>query len=203
MIYNYLKGRGIDVNEHEFMNKLEDFVDNYKKEISKHNEREASHPYYMSKHAQLNEFMDVPSHDSNKEFHDKHSIDIEKDSIYNAMRYIDHTISDSSHFSESEANYLVANMCHIEDGRKYTGERYCMRRAKEIYERYKEILPVSVTPVDIYVAINSQYHNYVELFKNWFGNDIDKKIVESAIVFWFKDLNTKSKSKLVKYFKEY
>lgn len=33
----------------------------------------------------------------------------------------------------------------------------------------------------MYVAINSQYHDYVELFKSWFGDNVDQKIIESAI----------------------
>lgn len=41
------------------------------------------------------------------------------------------------------------------------------------------------------------------LFKNWFGNDIEQKVVESAIVFWFKDADAKSENKLVEYFREY
>lgn len=69
--------------------------------------------------------------------------------------------------------------------------------------KYRGILPTSVTPADVYVAINSQYHDYAELFKNWFGNDIEQKVVESAIVFWFKDADAKSENKLMEYFREY
>lgn len=36
---------------------------------------------------------------------------------------------------------------------------------------------------DVYVAINAQYHDYCELFKAWFGDSVDSKIVESAINF--------------------
>lgn len=32
---------------------------------------------------------------------------------------------------------------------------------------------------------------------------IEQKIVESAIVFWFKDADAKSKNKLISYFREY
>lgn len=53
------------------------------------------------------------------------------------------------------------------------------------------------------VAINSQYHDYVELFKSWFGDNVDQKIIESAIIFWFKDVDCKSRNKVVSYFKEY
>lgn len=59
------------------------------------------------------------------------------------------------------------------------------------------------TPTDVYVAINSQYHDYVELFKSWFGDNVDQKIIESAIIFWFKDVDCKSRNKVVSYFKEY
>lgn len=78
-----------------------------------------------------------------------------------------------------------------------------LEAAKEICERYRGVIPVSATPTDVYVAINSQYHDYVELFKSWFGDNVDQKIIESAIIFWFKDVDCKSRNKVVSYFKEY
>lgn len=92
---------------------------------------------------------------------------------------------------------------HTENGRKYSGEKFDMHKAKEICERYRGILPTSVTVADVYVAINSQYHDYAELFKNWFGDGIEQKIVESAIVFWFKDADCKAENKVVEYLGEY
>lgn len=41
----------------------------------------------------------------------------------------------------------------------------------------------------IYVAINAQYHDYAKLFEEWFGGNIDNKVFESAITFWFKDVD--------------
>ena len=41
------------------------------------------------------------------------------------------------------------------------------------------------------------------LFKSWFGDDIEQKIIKSAIVFWFKDADSKAENKVIKYFKEY
>lgn len=42
-----------------------------------------------------------------------------------------------------------------------------------------------------YVALNAQYHDNIELYKEWFGEDnienIKDKIIESAIVNWFED----------------
>lgn len=43
---------------------------------------------------------------------------------------------------------------------------------------------------------------YCELFKAWFGDGIDQKIIESAIIFWFKDDDYREGSKLWNYFKE-
>lgn len=43
----------------------------------------------------------------------------------------------------------------------------------------------------------------VALFKNWFGDGIEQKIVESAIVFWFKDADCKAENKVVEYLGEY
>lgn len=42
---------------------------------------------------------------------------------------------------------------------------------------------------DTYVAINAQYHDYAKLFEEWFGGNIDNKVFESAITFWFKDVD--------------
>lgn len=49
---------------------------------------------------------------------------------------------------------------------------------------------------------NEHYHNCSELFKSWFGEDIDQKVIEAAILFWFKDDDCKSNSKLWNHFKE-
>lgn len=108
-----------------------------------------------------------------------------------------------AHMSEIEAREVVSGMYHIEGGRKYIGEKFDMYKAKEICERYRGILPTSATVADVYVAINSQYHDYAELFKNWFGDGIEQKIVESAIVFWFKDADCKAENKVVEYLGEY
>ena len=49
----------------------------------------------------------------------------------------------------------------------------------------------NITFWDVYVALNAQYHDNIELYKEWFGEDnienIKDKIIESAIVNWFED----------------
>ena len=83
----------------------------------------------------------------------------------------------------------LAQMYHVKDNKKYIGEKYDMNKAHEICERYKEVLPNDVEPCDVYVAINAQYHDYAKLFEEWFGGNIDNKVFESAITFWFKDVD--------------
>lgn len=84
---------------------------------------------------------------------------------------------------------VVEQMYHVKDNKKYIGEKYDMNKAHEICERYKEVLPNDVEPCDVYVAINAQYHDYAKLFEEWFGGNIDNKVFESAITFWFKDVD--------------
>lgn len=108
----------------------------------------------------------------------------------------------NEHFNDSYARYLVSNMYHFENGRKYVGEKFDMTKAKEVCERYRGIIPQTITHADVYVAINAQYHDYCELFKSWFGDGVEQKIIESAVIFWFKDDDYKDGFKLWNYFKE-
>lgn len=56
---------------------------------------------------------------------------------------------------------------------------------------------------DVYVAVNSWYHDCAELFKNRSGDGIEQKTVESAVVFRFKDADCKAENKVVEYLGEY
>lgn len=103
----------------------------------------------------------------------------------------------SEHFNESYAKYIVSKMWHRDDfGRKISGEKYDMTMAKEICERYRGVISSTVTYSDIYVAINSHYHDMFCLYNKWFNGDTDHKIIESAIIYWFKDDDYDSMDKL-------
>lgn len=162
--------------------------------------------FYMRRHGRPDEFMDMFDSRGDR-FSDRfNESGMGGNDMDRMMRYMRNSMRNSmsgEHFTESEAKYLVADMYHTENGRKYSGEKFDMHKAKEICERYRGILPTSVTVADVYVAINSQYHDYAELFKNWFGDGIEQKIVESAIVFWFKDADCKAENKVVEYLGEY
>ena len=137
------------------------------------------------------------------EFHELASASMESEPVYLAKTKEVMTHQSGAHMNEIEAKEVVSGMYHIEGGRKYIGEKFDMYKAKEVYERYRGLIPTSTTVCDVYVAINSQYHDYAELFKSWFGDGIEQKIVESAIVFWFKDADCKAENKVVEYLGEY
>lgn len=73
----------------------------------------------------------------------------------------------------------------------------------EVCERYRGLIPTSITVCDIYVAINPQYHDYCGLFKSWFMEGIEQRIIESAMIYWFIDDDCKVENKVVKYFRGY
>lgn len=203
---DYLRNRGMGgMNEQEWKHKFKDFMTKFRRNsmggsrgMSRDSMRYREDNFPMERmddfyrHGRPGEFIE---HDFD-EF-DRYKMDDEE--MYNMMKYMRHSMNEGEHFNDSEAKYLVSEMYHVENGRKHVGEKYDMHKAKEIIERYRGILPTSVTPADLYVAINTQYHDYAELFKNWFGDNIDQKIIESAVVFWFKDADCKAENKIVEY----
>lgn len=212
LMIDYLRNRGMGgMNEQEWKHKFKDFMTKYRRNsmgggsrgMSRNAMRYGEDSFPMERmddfyrHGKHGEFMEMDDFDRFNKY------DMEDDDMYSMMKYMRHSMNEGEHFKDSEAKYLVAEMYHIENGRKHTGEKFDMHKAKEIVERYRGILPTSVTPADVYVAINTQYHDYAELFKTWFGDNIDQKIIESAIVFWFKDADCKAENKVVEYLKEY
>lgn len=106
------------------------------------------------------------------------------------------------HFNKQEAKRTVDEMYHVKDGKKYIGEKYDMQKAHEVCNRFKDKLEEEVEAADVYVAINAQYHDYCELFEKWFGKgNFDEMVFESAIAFWFDDVDF-GEDKLWKYFNE-
>jgi polyhydroxyalkanoate synthesis regulator phasin len=197
---DYLRNRGMDnMNEQEFKHKFKDFMTRYKRNSMKFEEDDLFDNDRMDNFyrcGRTHEFIDMDDFDKRK-----YSMD--DDDIHRMMRYMRHSMEEEGKLTEHEAKHIVSEMYHMENGRKHTGEKFDMYKAKEVCERYRGILPSSVNPIDVYIAINSQYHDYSELFKVWFGDNIDQKIIESAVVFWFKDADAKSKNKVANYFKEY
>lgn len=208
LMIDYLRNRGMGgMNEQEWKHKFKDFMTKYRRNsmsggsrgMSRDSMRYREGNFPMERmddfyrHGKHGEFMEMDDFDRFNKY------DMDDEEMYNMMKYMRHSMNEGEHFNDSEAKYLVSEMYHVENGRKHVGEKYDMHKAKEIIERYRGILPTSVTPADLYVAINTQYHDYAELFKNWFGDNIDQKIIESAVVFWFKDADCKAENKIVEY----
>lgn len=89
-------------------------------------------------------------------------------------------------------------------GKICKGEIYNYDCAKNVFDKYVRNINSSITVWDVYVAINAQYHDYIRLYSEWFRNinknELDNKIIESAIIFYFKDEDSGS-TKTWNYFK--
>lgn len=193
MLMEYLKSRGMD--EHGFMDKFKEFMTNHNKGSHRGSLRTSFNKGHYPEGLEAYEGWDrhITGKKGYMPEYNRGGIRMERG------------MSDDfsgEHFIPSEAEYIVSEMYHTENGRRYTGEKYDFEKAKEVCERYRGFLPSTVNPVDVYVAINAQYHDYANLFKSWFGDRIDHKVIESAIVFWFKDEDNPGTTKLVNYFRE-
>lgn len=218
MLMEYLRNKGIgrDMSEQEFINKFREFMSKGDKGRYMRHRGEGDYPipdrmyddFYMRRHNYPEEFNDMLDSNSRGQYKffdrfNRMSDNMDGNGMYEIMRAMrGKNTSGNEHFNESYAKYLVSNMYHYENGRKYVGEKFDITKAKEVCERYRGIIPQSVTSADVYVAINAQYHDYGELFKSWFGDGIEQKIIDSAVVFWFKDDDYKDGFKLWNYFKE-
>lgn len=74
-----------------------------------------------------------------------------------------------------------------------------------LYDKHVRNINREITYWDVYVAVNAQYHDYVRLYQDWFPNlteeQLDEKVIYSAINFWFKDEDAGT-GKVWNYFKE-
>ena len=72
------------------------------------------------------------------------------------------------------------------------------------YDKHVRNINREITCWDVYVAVNAQYHDYIRMYKQWFPNlteeQLDEKIIHSAINFWFEDEDAGS-GKVWNYFK--
>jgi hypothetical protein len=214
MLMNYLKSKGMgNMSEQEFIHKFREFMDknkgtSYMKYHNTPEEWEYENDMYIDKDSKRNQlgyydmYVGYPEYAMYSEKMGKRPLrginrmnNSWEDSMYE--NYIQ-----EDHFDMSRAKYIVNSMYHITKGKKSIGEIYSMHKAHEVLEKYKHSIPSEVTVADVYVAINAQYHDYSELFLSWFGENIDCKIIESAVTFWFKDTDYKKGFKLGNYFKE-
>lgn len=83
------------------------------------------------------------------------------------------------------------NFCLWHKGNKITSPMFTPIDVRKLYDKKFKSINSNITFWDVYVALNAQYHDNIELYKEWFGEDnienIKDKIIESAIVNWFED----------------
>ena len=106
----------------------------------------------------------------------------------------------------TNAMYQVSNMYHTKaNGVVCRGQIFTVEDAKAIYDKHVRNINREITCWDVYVAINAQYHDYIRIYKQWFPNlteeQLDEKIIHSAINFWFEDEDAGS-GKVWNYFKD-
>lgn len=196
----YLRNRGM--SDHDFMIRLKEVLgsDRYdNKGMSYFNNdgyERYDNTYTINRHSdsQLMDMIESLSYEDKKKLVSMIESDGVNRNMYRNMS------RNNGYMDESQAKHIVSQMYHTSNGRKYVGEKYDMHKAKEIKDRYNGAISSQYSVEDIYIAINAQYHDYCSLFKSWFGDNIDNKIIESAIVFWFKDVDYKHGNKVHKYF---
>ena len=131
----------------------------------------------------------------------KKSIDSLSDKDLSVLNIEDIHDEDIKSFTEEEAKHIVSKMYHINGNRKYLGERYGIEKAKEVCMKYRSVLAKNISYIDVNKAINSQHHDYCDLFNIWFPNSADNKIIEAAITYWFKDADYEGSNKVYDRFK--
>lgn len=91
--------------------------------------------------------------------------------------------------SEKMTNSIDEQIAFLQSQKQAINEAYRRNAIPNANNGVTQKLPNDVEPCDAYVAINAQYHDYAKLFEEWFGGNIDNKVFESAITFWFKDVD--------------
>lgn len=145
----------------------------------------------LTEYARNRRHWDYPERDNYQSFYEMEQQDSMR---YNRRRHYDEGMS------EKDAVSIVQNMHHTYNGKTSYGEHFTMDKARNVFEKYRSVLPNQVSPKEIYIALNAQYHDYCKLFKNWFDGDIDSKIITSALVFWFLDEDNPFQEKFYRYF---
>lgn len=126
--------------------------------------------------------------------------------VYHFVAALFICISTYIHIKNNRDERKVKSTMHhtADNGKVCKGEIYNYDCAKNVFDKYVRNINSSITVWDVYVAINAQYHDYVRLYSEWFRNinknELDNKIIESAITFYFKDEDSGS-TKTWNYFK--
>lgn len=98
-----------------------------------------------------------------------------------------HEIFCGPHFDERFGKWEVEKMHHTHKGEKMTGAYWSIHDIKPVYDSMRSKLPQGTTIWDFSVALNANWHDKVDMFKEWFPDDYTDKIIEDAVNFYFED----------------
>lgn len=131
-------------------------------------------------------------------------INVSEESLFEIMKDF-HEKLIGKHFTEPYALYQVSQMYHTNNkGIKIDAPLFSIEATKKIYDKRIRPLNKDITMWDVYVALNAQYHDNINLYEKWFpnatNNEIEDKIVEATISNWFEDEDASS-DKVWEYFR--
>lgn len=115
-----------------------------------------------------------------------------------------HELMYGKHFDKEYAEWQVEWMHHKSpDGKVYKGEHWTMDQTSEVMQKYRGKISAEITPGDFYVALNTQWHDYICWAKEHFPNEADAEnaIIEMAVRFWFMDDDWGDNCKVWEYFR--
>jgi len=122
-----------------------------------------------------------------EELHDLYHED--KEEFHERLKEI-HEHFDGHHYNEHLAKHDVSQLFHRDGhGEMRHGEIWSSDHIKEKIARHGLKIPHTYNHWDVYVAFNVNYHDKCNLFKRWFPQDFELKIMEDAICFYFADEN--------------
>lgn len=117
--------------------------------------------------------------------------DDQRNILFNDKNYISIDTQLKILVQEALVNSVKNVIENSEIGNKITSPMFTPIDVRKLYDKKFKSINSNITFWDVYVALNAQYHDNIELYKEWFGEDnienIKDKIIESAIVNWFED----------------
>ena len=140
------------------------------------------------------------------EMWDKHLEEMKEhhpDKYWDMMRNT-HELMYGKHFDEEYAEWEVEQMHHkSKDGKVYRGEHWTYEQTTDVMQLYKAKLPAEVTPGDFYVALNTEWHDYICWAMEHYESEdkADNAIIEMAVRFWFLDDDWGDNAKVWEYFR--
>lgn len=134
----------------------------------------------------------------------KKMVDYKKALVAILENTLENVNAGNTNITEEEASVIIDHLTMLNKGIKIDAPLFSIEATKKIYDKRIRPLNKDVTMWDVYVALNAQYHDNINLYEKWFpnatNNEIEDKIVEATISNWFEDEDASS-DKVWEYFR--